>query len=356
MIRDMRLYQRPHGVWYVEIDRNERRSLRTKNKDIAQRRFIKIRRQYLEGKLVQLTGATGKTLSQYTREYLAWAQKVQPRRTFEMNRLGLRMLAQYAGAATRLDRINRRHVDQLVADQLRGKSPATVNNYIRHARAALNKAVEWGYLRVNPLAEVKELPQDLRQPRFLPMEALTAFLAALGDIRRRCLALAYLSTGRRASEILSLRWQDINLAEGRYWLQKSKRGRGEWFPISSLFRLALETMGPKQIGPVFPWRSRNTAYKIIKAALAKTGHPDLTLHDLRHTFASWQVMQGRDLRTVQRLLGHTSYRMTEKYAHLSPSHLQAAVEIEIGPVDLGGPEYGNAHKMRTAQKGTRLTC
>ena len=286
--------------------------------------------------MAELTGGRSIPLSQYIEEYCSWAGSVQNRRTYQMNRLALRKLQSIAGKSIRLDRINHRHIDELIAEGCRqGLKPATINNNIRHARTALNKAIEWGYLAVNPLAGVKQLPQDEPEIRFLPLEDMGRFLGQFETTEKRCLALAYLATGRRASEILRLQWQDINIEARRYFLTRSKRRRGEWFPVSSLFRLALEALGPKDIGPVFRWRSRNSAYKIIKAGLVAAGHPGLTLHDLRHTFASWQVMQGRDLRTVQKLLGHTNYRTTEKYAHLSTDHLQAAAELNVGPIDLG---------------------
>jgi len=66
--------------------------------------------------------------------------------------------------------------------------------------------------------------------------------------------------------------------------------------------------------------------KKFATAAKRSGLTDVTPHTLRHTFASWLVMQGVDLATVQKLLGHSNIMMTMTYAHLAPDHLKAAVE------------------------------
>ena len=63
------------------------------------------------------------------------------------------------------------------------------------------------------------------------------------------------------------------------------------------------------------------------AARKRAGLPDLRVHDLRHSFASFLVNAGRSLYEVQELLGHADIRTTSRYAHLSRERLIAAVEV-----------------------------
>lgn len=62
-----------------------------------------------------------------------------------------------------------------------------------------------------------------------------------------------------------------------------------------------------------------------KRVFAGIGVVDASFHSLRHTAASWLVMQGVDLYAVGQLLGHRTPRMTQRYAHLSPQYMAGAV-------------------------------
>ena len=67
--------------------------------------------------------------------------------------------------------------------------------------------------------------------------------------------------------------------------------------------------------------------KAFEGARKRAGIVDFRFHDLRHTFASHLVMAGVDLKTVQELLGHKSFEMSLRYAHLSPEHKKAPLDI-----------------------------
>ncbi len=90
----------------------------------------------------------------------------------------------------------------------------------------------------------------------------------------------------------------------------------------------LTALKPKDEGPVFR-KPGGACLRGIRSAFehacttAKV--PGFRFHDLRHTCASWLVMRGRSLKEVQELLGHRTFAMTLRYAHLSPDRLREAV-------------------------------
>ena len=72
--------------------------------------------------------------------------------------------------------------------------------------------------------------------------------------------------------------------------------------------------------------TRGDIKKGFASALRRAGIENFRFHDLRHTFGSHLIMQGVDLRTVQQVMGHKEIKMTMRYSHLSPGHVQEAME------------------------------
>lgn len=338
----MRLYQRkmPDGTlgnFYVEFDNNARRSLKTKDKVKARRMFRQIRNEYLKGKVAQLTGACRKNIGDYRDEFLKWSEGLQPYSTFRANRLALKKLIKQTGEKLPLDQITIKHIDYMVkAEFEKGLSKRSINNYVRHARASLNKAVEWEYVKVNPLRNAKEIKTDPKEPVFLEKPEIPKFIASINDIDLRRIVVAYIATGRRRSELLHLIWEDVDFKRKKYTVIV-KGGKRQTYHINMIFMSVLLSIGPKEKGRVFDrWNHPDTLSHYVKEALIAAGHPSLTLHSLRHTFASLKAMEGRTLKEIQELLGHSEQRVTEIYAHLTEDHLADISEVNIGPVDLFG--------------------
>jgi len=334
----MRLWRRPGtGTYYVEFDDKRRRSLKTKDPDEARDLYKAIREEYIAGRLRDITGKCDTTLGQFYDEFVEWAEGVQPVKTFKANRLALKKIIEVAGKDTRLDKLSKKHIDLIVAANKK-LSTASVNNYIRHAKSVGNKMVDWGYVKTNPFKGARQLPTEKAPPKYMRKHQLARFFKVITDPDLRRLAAAYLATGRRRAEILALRWEDIEWDRGRYYVRKSKTHLSRYYALSSTFRGILEAMGPRESGRIWPkWKHPDTITHLIKQALKDAGLPNLNLHSLRHTFASHFVEAGGDLRTLQGLLGHTNYKTTEIYAHVSEEHEAQEIErVKLGPIDLNG--------------------
>ena len=248
-----------------------------------------------------------------------------------------------------------------------GVSKATVNRDLDDLKSSLNKAVAWGLLDANRIASVKRAKIDAaRTPRFLSADEEARLRRALDTreerIRRQrvsanawrssrqyellrdlraCafadylkpLVLISLHTGVRRGELFALTWQSVDLVTGRLTVQgaTAKSGTTRHVPLNSEARAVLGGWREQSLDKsslVFPGRNgeilnnvRRSWEGVLKAADIKR----LRWHDLRHTFASKLVMAGVDLNTVRELLGHSDYKMTQRYAHLAPEHKAAAV-------------------------------
>jgi len=135
-------------------------------------------------------------------------------------------------------------------------------------------------------------------------------------------------TGMRRSEVLGLRWLDVDTQNGVIRLPQTKNGDGRTVWLN---KLASDVLGTLKAGKpterVFSAdiTPENVSLAFLRAC-RKVGIADFKLHDLRHTAASWLRMKGADLQDVAEVLGHKDLRMTKRYAHLSPAHMGTTVK------------------------------
>jgi integrase len=245
-----------------------------------------------------------------------------------------------------------------------GKKPTTVNRDIAALKAVLSKAIEWGLIERSPLENLKPLKTDpIGRVRFLTQEeeqrlrkALTARDREMRERRKRYnkhladrgeetfppypspysdhvepLVLLLLNTGMRFGEATHLRFHDVNLRDRLITVtgETAKSGRTRVIPMNLEAHRILSAFKGSSSDYVFSGEAGKrltTIKKAWKALLKAAGITGFRLHDLRHSFASRVKRGGADLYTVQRLLGHSSPMMTQRYAHLQPDDLRAAVE------------------------------
>lgn len=231
----------------------------------------------------------------------------------------------------------------------------------------LDDAVQDERLGRNPARGGKVgLPKKRRSAHsYLTHDELFRLADASGSHRSLVLTLGY--TGIRWSEAAALRVRHIDWARRRLNIQdnavevhgkihlgtpKSHHGRSVPVPAFLLAELAAQTVGAGRDALVFPdpsggFMRRTRASKDSKSwfvtALRDASLSRMTLHDLRHTAASLAVQAGANVKTVQRMLGHTSAAMTlDVYADLFDNDLDAVSDAldkaagHIASVRLGG--------------------
>jgi integrase len=138
----------------------------------------------------------------------------------------------------------------------------------------------------------------------------------------------------RKGEISNLRLRDIGLANKFIHVETSKSGKRRDIPMNNFLtetvRFDIKKPGSEYVfcndnGKPFIHVDRS-----FKTALKRAGIRNFRFQDLRHTFASYLAMAGVSIYTISKLLGHTSVRVTERYAHLSPKDTAAAVDLLPG--------------------------
>lgn len=211
------------------------------------------------------------------------------------------------------------------------------------AAAMFAWGVEHGLVKANPFAAV-HLPAAPVRARFLSREEAGRLIDALNDVQADksvnpafCDAVRLLLlTGARKTEVLGLRWSEVEIEHKLLLLPpaRTKAGGKNGERRIVLSPPALEILAkrrPIDAEPdhyVFP-AIRGDGHIIgVRRAFAKACTKarlsGVRLHDLRHSFASFAVADGASLFLVGKLLGHASSRTAERYAHLSGDPLQDA--------------------------------
>lgn len=141
-----------------------------------------------------------------------------------------------------------------------------------------------------------------------------------------------LYTGARKREVLDARWEHVDFKRRLLTVPLSKSGKPRHILLSHAAIELLKSLPRKADVPwvFFNPKTREPPVSIFCAwdsIRKKVGLPDVRLHDLRHSFASFLVNSGRSLYEVQTLLGHHNPKVTMRYAHLSPDALVDATNI-----------------------------
>jgi integrase len=257
------------------------------------------------------------------------------------------------GIRTELGGMFAREVDGIAVQRwyenltgVRDLSPGTAVRHFNVMHHMMKKAStiwtkETGLDR-NPADQVEVRRRDDARDRYLSEDELHRLKRALDErlyrkgtkdlnkrnLRLRLLVLIAVSTGMRASEIFGLRWSDVMYDEGLLAVRaKLKGGKMRYVPMAPELVAEIQrypvVMGEDRILPPDPGArsGRQRVEGSFEDLLTRAKIRDFRFHDLRHTFASWYMMNGGDLYELAKILGHSNIKMTERYAKLGRAHI-----------------------------------
>lgn len=243
-----------------------------------------------------------------------------------------------------LPRLGNVHMDKITlqavvefhhAIRAKGYAMGTANQALIFLKSIYSLALKWRIPGIdeNPTADAKLFDANNARERYLTVEETQLLCHAIEKSKNpqlKYIIPLFLLLGCRKRELLDSKWQDFDLERRSWCISKSKTGKRH-VPLS---KAAVEILGqlpkwkycpyvipnPDTLKPFASiWTSWDNARKLA-------GLPDVRMHDLRHSAASFMVNAGRSLFEVSKILGHAEMKTTQRYAHLSHDTLLAAVD------------------------------
>ncbi len=301
------------------------------------------------------------TVAEYLEEWLSRGiEGKRAPRTLEIYQYGCNQITAKLGKI-KLDKLTPRHIESLYDDLAKRLSSSSVHNIHRTFRAALHRAVKWGYLDKTPMARV-DVPK-LHTPRrtTLTVEQAKKAMEWLKDTFPIAYIGVYLAvySGMRRGEIAGMRWNDIDWVRSALQVRRSRQRIKKQEIIGdpkTEKSIRSVPVSESVISVLRVWKRQQQEYALARGAgwsdeaylliqpdgsqfdpvdmlkcLHKAekalGLPYVSFHDLRHTYATILLENGVPLKTVSELLGHSVIATTANiYAHVTETMKRVAVD------------------------------
>ena len=289
------------------------------------------------------------TLAEYLEEWYQFKASTNvSAKTLEGYEIYRRLHVEPEIGALRLEELEPLHIQRLyVRLSQKGLSPSTIKRIHSMLHLALQQAVKWQSLKVNPASSVDKPRNNKYQAATLPLEAYKQFVEEASKSPAADIMLFALHTSMRRGEVLALRWQDVDLrngvvavlqgmvkCKGQVIIKSTKTNRSTrpvmlTSPALEILRRLSEDRHNEYVfcredGSLY---DPSTVTHQCKRVCQAIGLDGMRLHDLRHTHATWLLKQGVHPKIVQERLGHASIGTTmDIYSHVIPSMQREAVD------------------------------
>jgi integrase len=339
----MFISRRNNGIYYIYFEQNNGKrtciSTKSKNKSDALRflsRFEQEIKKKAESKITPIR------LKQFIFEFLKHSEGIHTPKTTKCFNNTFGFLLKYFGDV-QLTEISHKKINEYITNRLNISSKYQARKDLILIKSFLEFAVSNNYLLENPARNIKQIKIPEKLPLYFTESDFEKLLNAIDNKDFKDLVKFAAFTGLRQMEIITLKWNQINLKDkfitlnNQTHVTKSKKIRT--IPINnSVLEILTERKENSINDLVFsngftPYTQNYIVHKfkryVQKADIKKEFH----FHSLRHTFASWLVQKGISILHVKELLGHADVKTSAIYSHISPESLLDAVQKIDRPKD-----------------------
>ena len=218
-------------------------------------------------------------------------------------------------------------------------SNATINRYKAAASVVFNYACREFDLPDNPVRHIRSLSEPRGRIRFLSDDERSRLFKAVRQSswdKLYLLVLLAIITGARKGELVSLRWNTVDLERQTAFVSTTKNGQSKVLPLTDSVVVELRKFVKQDDSLIFNSEITTDSpfcfYKQWKKALLSADIQSFRFHDLRHTTASYLAQSGASLLEIADVLGHKQIQMTKRYSHLCVDHKQKLVNNVLGGI------------------------
>jgi len=293
-------------------------------KAVAQELLHQRKRQIRLGQL-DMIGARIPTLKEFSVEYLAYVRDIVGKRSWKRDEQAISHLIRSFGGYKLSEIESNVIIDYQGKRLIEGLKPATINRELAVLKHLFNVAKQrQKFFGDNPVSKVNFLQENNQIERILSIEEEKRLMNSSPSHISPIIVTA-LNTGMRKSEILTLKWSNVDLENNLIIIEanNSKSKRKKIIPINTELKSLFLNQKLKTASSEYvfltpkgePYKREDSLKYSFKRACKTAGIEGLRFHDLRHTFASRGVESGCPLVAISKILGHSNIQTTMRYAH-----------------------------------------
>jgi len=261
----------------------------------------------------------------------------------------------------KITRIQPHHIDKLICEaKAKGLCNSTINRNLCVIKTIFNHCMRHRIIFYNPMTAIQSLRVDTKRYKYWSIRDAQTFIdytrakySSNGHYAVFMVYLAALNTGMRQGELLALRWKDVDFenrlitvgrtysCHERKFNDSTKSHKVRFVPLNDALYKILDDVSRGHAPNDLVFRQKgymldphNLRSRYFEKDMQESGVERIRFHDLRHTYASHYMMNAGNPYDLQKILGHSTLRMTERYAHLSAAFLATRGNV----VSFGGED------------------